>query len=364
MASNIPKDPYVNIHDKCKQVVLFHNNICNFFKSLKGVLPECSKLLKKTIDLYKTIPRAQYIKLTIEKMEPHIKYISTYDLGIFTEDYSSTLELLPLMDFREIWPLLNAEDFLMDPALKKATIKSLFNHLQTIFISATMASQQICVFDRNMDKQKALLINMIDNLKLDSKVKDRVSQMKTQEAQEAQQTDGGMAGLGGIADVLKRFGNITGGNIDSAKGLFTSLEGEDNFIYKLAQDILDELDMGAEDIENPLASIMSLFEDGGKKIQDIIVKIGDKLESKLASGEINREQLMQDAQKMKDKFTAMAPEISEMLDGDLILKAHYENLSETDKQQFKDIPDILQKPMKDRTPEEQERCMSMPGVAS
>jgi hypothetical protein len=360
---NISKEanPYINIHDNCKQVILFHNNLCKFFKSLKGVLPECSVLLKDTISLYKTQPRAEYTANLKSLMEPHMKYISIYDEGIFTDDYAEgKLELLPGLNFREIWDLLNDEDFSNDVDLLKSTKRSIFNHLQTIYISATMAVDQIGVFNRNMDKQKTLLMNMIENLKLNDEVKKRMEEMKEQEA--AAESKGGLGGLGGLSGLAGLAGGLPG--LSGIEGL-TSMFGDDNFIYKLAQDIVSELDMGNEDMENPLSAIMSLFANDGKKIQDLIVKVGNKLEEKIASGEIDRDKLLSDAQKMKDHLATVAPGLTDMInDGGLSepLKAHYETLSDQEKAEYADVIEILEKPFAMRTQEENARCMSMPGL--
>ena len=353
-----------SMHDKCKQVILFHNNLCKFFKALKGVLPECSGLLKPTINNYKQTPRVEYISNLKTLMDPHVKYISQYDEGIFTDDYQTgPLKLLPELDFREIWSLLNSSDF--EATLLNGTKKSIFNHLQTIYISASMALDQIGAFNKNMEKQKALLLNMVENLKLGDEVKKRMEEMK--QAEEAEAAKGASAGSGmpGLSSLLSGLGGL--GGLGGAGGLgdINSLFGEDNFVLQLAKDIVSELDMGNDELEGPMDSIMSLFANDGKKIQELIVKVGDKLEKKIASGEIDKERLYKDAQRMKEKLSSVAPGLSDMInDGGFTvpLKKHWESMSEEDKQSFADVPDILEKPFAERTEEENSKCFSMPGL--
>jgi hypothetical protein len=353
-----------SIHDKCKQVILFHNNLSKFFKALKGVLPESAPILKLAIANYKSMPRVTYIEALKSLMEPHMKYVSQYDEGVFTDDYKKgELTLIPCMDFRKVWDLINAPSF--DDTIRSGTKKSVFNHLQTIYISANMALDQIGAFNKNMEKQKALLMNMIENLKLGDEVKKRMEELKTEEEQKAaKDSKGGLFGsVPGLSGLLKGDGlsGLMGGEgLGDLKDLF----GDDNFVFQLAKDIVDELDMGSEEIDGPMSSIMNLFANNGSKIQELIVKVGDKLEQKLATGEIDRSKLMKDAQKMKDKLATVAPGLSDMIGENGFnapFKAHYDSMSAEDKELFVDVLDILNKPFGDRTEEDHARCMSMPG---
>ena len=355
-----------SMHDKCKQVILFHNNLCKFFKALKGVLPECANILKPAITYYKSATRSDYTLSLKTLMEPHMKYVSQYDEGIFTDDYQvGKLELIPMIDFRDLWKLFDSEDFKNDEALLKSTKRSIFNHLQTIYISACMSVDQIGSFNKNMEKQKALLLNMIENLKFGDKIKEKVAEMKNKEDADAAKSSKGGLGIGGLGSLLGGLGGLGGLGDIGDLGDIGSLFGEDNFIYQLAKDIVAELDMGNNDIDNPLESIMSLFANGGQKIQDLIIKIGDKLEQKIAKGEIDKDQLLADAQKMKDKLATVAPGLTDLMgDNDLMsahLKERYESLSPENKLNFADIPAILEKSLAERTPEENARCMEMVG---
>jgi hypothetical protein len=364
------------MHDKCKQVILFHNNLCKFFKALKGVLPECALILKPAIAHYKETPRVTYIANLKTLMDDHVKYISQYDEGMFTDDYrTGALFLIPELDFRQLWEVLLNADF--DEDLLSGTKKNIFNHLQTIYISASMALDQIGAFNKNMEKQKRLLMNMIDNLKLGGEVKKRVEEMKKTEEEEAAKDGGALGGLGGLLGGLGNGGDFASllgglGGLGGLEGLagsnmegIASLFGEDNFVFQLAKDIVGELDMGNDELDGPMESIMSLFANDGKKIQDLIVKVGDKLEQKIASGEVDKERLFKDAQRMKEKLSTVAPGLSDIISDSSFttpLKTHWETLSEEDKEKYADIPDILEKPMPERTEEENARCFQMPGL--
>jgi hypothetical protein len=131
------------------------------------------------------------------------------------------------------------------------------------------------------------------------------------------------------------------------------LLGGDNFMLQLAQEVASELDFGVADLSNPTSALMNLFADNGKKFQELVVTIGDKIQSKVQSGEIDSEKLLRDAQLMKSKFQGAfgnIPGISDLLNGGGMAKQFqgmYDRLSPEDQQTYAHIPTVLAKPMPD-----------------
>lgn len=343
------------MHDKCKQVVMFHNIICKFFQNLKGVLPECKGLLRTAIATYKTVERKDYLEQVHTAMSPHIKRIAEFDEGIFADDYGTvSLNLLPDLDFKAIFQLLTSCD--MDDEMRKKTQKSIFNHLQNIYIATEAALSQVSAFNRNLAKQKEFLIGMLENLNLDEKLKARVEEMKKEE----ESAEGGAGGLGGLAGLLGGAGGGGLGDMLNPEKL-NELLGGDNFMLQLAQEVAGELDFGAADISNPTSALMNLFADNGKRFQEMIVTIGDKIQSKVASGEIDQDKLMKDAEKMRERFQGTfgnIPGISDLLNGKGIAKQftqQYQNLSPEKQAEFAYVPGILEKNMPDWTEEDKQK---------
>lgn len=331
-----------NMHDKCKNVVVFHNNLTKFFMALKGVLPEYVKTIRESIKYYKSVSRAEYLEEVENLLKPHIKYISEYDEGIFTDDYKKGPRyLLPKMDFREIWNLLDNDDFQEDLDFQTKTKKTIFNHMQSIYVSVQMALNQINLFNRNMEKQKSFLMNMMENLQMDDKIKARIEEMKKEEEEAAKsgKKGSGLAGMGQLADMF----------------------GEDNFVYQLAKDVADELDLGTDNIDNPVEAITQLFADNGRKIQELIITVGDKIEQKVESGEIDKDRLIKDAKSMKDKMEGIMgkiPGLEDMVNDNAIAKQFkdmYNDLPKEQQQEFKQVPKILDKIPTDWTDEEREQ---------
>jgi hypothetical protein len=325
------------MHDKCKNVVIFHNNLSKFFKNLKGVLPEYIETIRSCIKYYKSVSRASYLEECQALLGPHIEFISQYDDGIFTDDYAhGPRYLLPQMDFREIWELLEGNDF---QELRVSTKKAIFNHLQTLYVSIQMALNQINTFNKNIEKQKQFLMDMMENLQMDEKIKARIEEMKREEEEDAK--NGKKGGMFSISKLANMF-------------------GEDNFVYQLAKDVAAELDMGAVDIENPVEAITQLFANNGKKLQELIVTVGERIDKKLQSGEIDKEKLINDATAMKNKlegFMGKIPGLEEMLNPlrKVQFTDMYENLEEDEKRRFSFVPEVLEKNPMEWSKEEKER---------
>lgn len=315
------------MHDNCKNVILFHNNWCKFLKSLKGVLPEAGPMVKEAVSHYKKLSRLAFLQELTTLMSPHIKYVSEYDESIFSTDYtcqSPTFYLLPKLDFLNIWSFFENEDFQADAKLASTTKRTIFNHLQILYISASVALEQISAFDKALDKQKEFMMTMLENMNLDDKLKARIEEMKATELVDGQtnQLD------------IKKLGELF---------------GEDNFIYQLAKEVSEEMGLGTGEINNPMNTVTSLFANGSKKLKELIITLEDKLTKKVSSGEFTEEKMRADAMKAKEKLSGIVgqiPGLNKLLNNDSIMsefREKYATLSESDKERFNKIPELLMK---------------------
>lgn len=94
-------------------------------------------------------------------------------------------------------------------------------------------------------------------------------------------------------------------NMENMFGMF-----EDSQIGKLAKEMADEFEeKDFENIKNP-ADILSMFTnpnaEGGNKLADIMTKVTSKMQNKMENGEINQNQLMDEAQKLMMQMGANA----------------------------------------------------------
>lgn len=307
----------LGIHDKCKQVIMFHNNLIKFLKTLKRTLPETSQLITDTVNYYKSVSRAAYIKETHQLLDQHIKYITENDFGIFTDDYAVGPRYLlpPRCDFRLIWDII--EQAMPDSAEAELTMTTIFKHLQALYVNCNVALAQIGIFNTNLEKQRQHLLNMLENLSIDDEVRKRIEEMKTEEA-------AGSMSLENLASML----------------------GEDNIIVKIAQDIANEMDLGIDNVDNPVEALTSLFANDGKKIKELIVTLGDKLEKRIASGEIDTNKFMSDAKKATEKLSSN-PIFNTLVQSAGLNRGKiidiYSSLSSDDQSKYENLPELLNK---------------------
>lgn len=319
-----------NMHDKCKQVVAFHNHLTKFLLSIRETCPELKRDVAKCVKYYKKQLRAKYIRKTHGLMEPHIKLISEYDEMVFNETVNKgPVYLIPGLDFKKLFTILNEDEDTDEKELLE-TKRVIFNHLQAIYLASELSLAQIDQFDGAIKKQKKFLMDMLGNLKLDDTLKEKMEKL-AEEEKEAE-------GSGNPMEALEKLGDLF---------------GEDNFIFQLVKEVATEvnLDEGG-DTDSPVDAINKLFENNGQKLQELIVTIGDKLEQKVKSGEITQEQLEKSAKQMKGKLEGLVgniPGLSDMTNPEAIkdkFKTTYESMSAEDQEKYKLEYGLLDKDMK------------------
>ncbi len=317
------------IYDKCKKVVEFHNHLIRFLSMLKNTFPEMVKRIGKCYKYYTSVSRATYINKIIMLMEPHIKHISEYDEGIFSSDYvKGKLQFIVGLDFKEIFKIIESDDF--DGELRETTIKHIFNHLQSIYVLAQMANSQVSDFNAAVTKQKKFMINMLKNVNMDEQLKKQLEKIAEEEASE--ENGHGM-------DAFKKFG-------DMFKDIFGD---ENNFISKLAKDISNDLELG-NGCDNPVEAITELFANNGEKLQELIIKIGDNLKTKIEKGEITQEEITNMTSKVSNIIDIPVPEE----DPSKFFEKEFAKLEEADQEKFKHIKAIIEKDNNTWTDEEQQ----------
>jgi len=127
-------------------------------------------------------------------------------------------------------------------------------------------------------------MNMVKNLNMEKDLEDRIKGIIDQEKQE----------------------NANGFDTEDAMKKLGDLFGEDNFIFDIVKDVTNQIN--SDDIgDEPASAINMLFGGGGKKLQELLASVGDKMEQKIKSGELTAEKLQYDAQRTKAKFEQMLP---------------------------------------------------------
>lgn len=334
---------YTTIYDKCKQVIVFHNHLLKFFKGLKEVLPETSALISKAVVYYKNVSRYTYITSLLNYFEPHLHLINEYSEIIFSESYGNTLVLVPDLNIREIWIAIEHLD--PDEYDLRSIKKTIFNHLQALYLTGQLAMEQINKMNHSFKKQKDILLDMFKNLNLDEKIRSRVDELRKEE-ENAEKS-------GSNLDPTEMIKNLQG------------LIGEDNMLVKLAQELTEEINLNDIISDDPKEVITNLFANNGKKLQELIMTVADKIENKIKNNEITREQLQQESSKLYGKFDQFTnlPGVKEVLKSVNPMEKFreiYNGLSDEKKNgEYREIPNILKKQINEFTDTDTELIQKM-----
>ena len=271
-----------NIYNNCDNVKLFDKNMNLFYKSLFNTFPEFKHDIGKSFKYYKKCQTFEYIKTLIETLEPHIELISKYDEGIFSNDYQELpMKLLKGLDFKLLFKYINSNigdgenQYTIEGA--NTTKKSIFNYLQSIYLSAKMAQNNINDVNNVFNKQKELFIGMFNNLNLNDKIKETLKDLKDEDDSSS------------FDKVFKIFGII--------KEVFADF-GDFGDIMGIFSDIFKEINSG----NKPMDKINTTFT---KKIITIAKNLIKTIKNKFTSGAFTKE-------KLADKFKLLMTRLKEV----------------------------------------------------
>lgn len=262
-------------------VVTFNNTLNNFIGSMKRCYPNETTDLKTIEMMQDTRPLQRFMK----EMNTHMDKITNKDETIF----DSKFECIENCDLTEIWKRSENDvnrnaiwKYLQTLSLIGTTIRSKSANLEQFFDQFTEAAENSQTFTNNPDIQEQMM-NMFKNL-LDGSDLDDENEGED-ENEDAEETDAPEKEQG--ADAYT----------DMFKG--TKIGG-------LAKEIAEDIDMSAfEDIQNmdspDISTIMGKLVGGGG-IKKLIQSVADKLKNKMASGDVNQEDLVGEVHEMMEKM--------------------------------------------------------------
>jgi len=268
-----------DIFDNLTNVNLFDKNMTIFYNSLLETFPEFKHNIGRSYKFYKKCEKKEYINILLSSLEPHINLISNYDEGIFSNDYQEgSMCLLKGLDFKLIFKFINdntgddENQYSEDEAMR--TKKSIFNHFQSIYLSAQMAQGKISDFNSVMNNQKELFIGMLKNLNINETLKDKIKELESEDTS-----------WGGLFEKLIQLWDIV-------KDIF----GEFSDIFDI--NIMNELN-NAKDTTGGISKKLT------KKIMEIAKNMAKKIKNKFMSGSITLETL-------KEKFKLIVAKVKEL----------------------------------------------------
>jgi hypothetical protein len=267
----------------------------------------------------------EYIKQFMVGIEPHIKYVSVQDESIFSNDYGTeSLYLVPKIDFKLFW---NSE-------LTDKTKDSVWKYLQALFIIGYSLLESDGKLPKSVKKHSGLIQDFVENLKLDKTIEQGIQD--------------------GIGAEIEPVDN--GPNID-----ISELFGGDNIIAQIAQELSEEIKLPKEitdklgDKPDPLAAIGMLFGENTSHLQDILAKVGEKMEQKMQDKEISQDELMNSAMQMNETLMSSFSNVPGMAEFSQMMNTQMqgdnpEMTSEILEQQLSSMTEYI-----DKLPEEQKQ---------
>ena len=251
---NIRMDGKTNIEHFNSYLKLFVENIIASFPELKEVLSDYYKPLLEE----DTCNDDKYVKRFMKQMREHKNNISSKNNALFTE----SIHILKNVDFKDIW----ASDELSD------TNKDIiWEYIQTLYILGETIMG---------DVEKVLsLVNNFKQIK-DGNFDEDASDMDN--------------------ELLDMFRNLSENKNNTIDENFLSECSLGKLASELTEEInLDDMNLDIDENSNPADMFSNLMSgDNSMNFMNLIQKVGQKIHTKVESGEFNQDKLMEEAQKM------------------------------------------------------------------
>lgn len=268
----LSKTETVNNENDNKNIQNFNKTYIEFCTELKDLFPEYSQLLNESIDV--SNKDNDYIDNFMTNVRPHILKISNKNHNIF----NSEIYLINNIDFSKIW----------NSNISNKTKNAIWKYLHTLYLLGNTINPQkndelnnvLSSVNNNdtlskLSQQSQAMINIIKNLENDD----------YNECEEINNSD------------------ESNNNSDESNNNFDSIFG-DSKIGELANELAGEInieDLGITDEmnENPGKLLETLMSGGNSNnLMNMIQTVGNKIQNKISSGQVNETQLLSEAQSM------------------------------------------------------------------
>ena len=202
---------------------------------------------------------------------------------LFSDDEANT-EFLPNIDFSQIWK---------DRSISDTTKETIWKYLQLVLF--TIVGN---ISDMNSFGDTAKLFEMIDENELKDKLQDTFDNMEKMFTEAEDNENNKESADGSIPPPNFNMPDVN--NIhDHLKGLMGGKLG--NLAVEIAEETAQELDLDEND-HGSVKDVFSSMMKNPKKLMGIANKIGNKLETKMKSGELDEKELMKEAADMFNKM--------------------------------------------------------------
>lgn len=237
-----------------KQLTQFYKVMNEFLKDLLIPFPEYELIIKKWWNFDEVVNNkvAEVYNHLKKIMMDQFMEILNQNAGIFDENSTVRTDFLPQIEFKHLW---NCE-------LSDKTREMIWKYLQLILITIIHANSNC---EENMDS----VLKQMDTEEIRTKLNEAVDNMKNLFQNTEKET---------MNDFQNQMDTLLNGKLgDLAK--------------EMAQDTFKDLEI---DPDNPLKMWDTLFKDPSQ-LNNLIKNIGEKLNNKMESGEVNEDDLMKES---------------------------------------------------------------------
>jgi len=237
-----------------KQLTQFYKVMNEFLKDLLIPFPEYELIIKKWWNF------DEFVNDKVSEIYSHLKKlmmnqfmdILNQNVDIFHEDSTVRTDFLPQIDFKHLW---NCE-------LTDKTREMIWKYLQLILITIIHVNSNC---EENMDS----VLKQMDTEEIRTKLNNAVENMKNL----FQNTE-----KDSMNDFQSQMDSLLNGKLG-------------NLAKEMAQDTFKDLEI---DPDNPLKMWDNLFKDPSQ-LNGLIKNIGEKLNNKMESGEVNEQDLLSES---------------------------------------------------------------------
>ena len=266
-------------------------NKTEFFKIVKEFIPD----LLTTFPEYKEKLHQGIIEIYSDNWESEEAYaVYEHSKSVYPERFFDILyqneeifsnieintEFLPNIDFSDLW---NVE------GLTTSTKDILWKYMQLMMFSVVSD-----IKDGSMFKDTAKLFEAIDEDEFKNKLEETIGNMQSMFEEGEKGEDVSNIDLGNLPDAEEMHNHING-----------MLGGKlGNLAREIAEETAEELNVNMDDVSSVGDVFKKLFKNPGK-LMGIVKNVGNKLETKLKSGEIDEGELIKETTEMMGKMNNM-----------------------------------------------------------
>jgi hypothetical protein len=267
-------------------------------EEFKKVVPDFINDIKTTFPEYVPIINQWWVSNTFDEpeMTAKIEKVFNHCLGIFPERFFDILyknaemfdkdsdvntEFLPGLSFKYLWNFDISDN----------TKETIWKYLQLISISIIG-----CVKDQSAFGDSAKLFESLNEDDFKGKLEETLEKMQNMfennSGDEGSESSGNdKTNMPSVDDIHNHISGMLGGKLG-------------DLAREIAEETAGNLDMDFENVTDVKDVFQKMFKNPGK-LMSIVKNVGDKLDSKMKSGEINQTELMSEASEIMNKMKNM-----------------------------------------------------------